>query len=219
MSLGDQQGTGTTTDGPNEFLDEQAEPAEWATALVVELNFGRHKRPSLGQVRQLAAAVQAAHERHSLSETEVKRHCRLTIEAATKSAVPYLLRGLQPDLLPAPTPRSHKPDLGSNRTTGPSPSRADEQDGARITLVDLSDPAAKVASALAEVLVSVRGLAASRAQTLADEAIRSRVEADQPITRETFVQAAIAACHQRPGKDSAHLRGRIERTAKFVVTS
>lgn len=75
---------------------------EWAVALVDELDFGDHVRPTAQQTRELARLVEAAHTDHGLDPVEIRRHCQSRIGKATTSAVAYLRGGLDPERLPRP---------------------------------------------------------------------------------------------------------------------
>lgn len=80
-------------------------PASWAMALIADLDFGRHRRPTAVQAHRLARLVEAASCEGMLTEAEVLRHCRAAISEAKTSAVVYLRGALQPDRLPVPVPR------------------------------------------------------------------------------------------------------------------
>lgn len=75
---------------------------EWAVALVDELDFGDHVRPTAQQTLELARLVAAAHGEHGLDPVEIRRYCQSRISRATSSAVSYLRGGLHPDRLPRP---------------------------------------------------------------------------------------------------------------------
>jgi len=94
------EGEGGTDGGTSSTKDKQP-PAEWAVRLVLDLDFGRHKRPTPEQADELACLVEAAHVEHGLTQLEIKRHARVTLNAATTSGVGYLVGGLT-DHLPAP---------------------------------------------------------------------------------------------------------------------
>ncbi|MGH3097914.1 MAG: hypothetical protein ACRDMV_18180 [Streptosporangiales bacterium] len=97
------------TDGTTE------ESTEWALQLVTGLNYGQHRRPTRKQAHKLAMLVDAARA-SGLSEVEVKRHCRATLNGARKSGVAYLAGGLQPDNLPAPSTDMPDPRPGEDKT-------------------------------------------------------------------------------------------------------
>lgn len=75
--------------------------AEWALRLIADLDYGRHRRPTRSQAEELARLVQAAHTT-GLSEAAIRRHCRATLNEATRSGVAYLRGGLVPERLPVP---------------------------------------------------------------------------------------------------------------------
>jgi predicted transcriptional regulator len=79
-------------------------PAEWARQLVAELNYGRHRRPTIEQAAELASLMCAAHDDHGLSVPEIRKHARKALDDARKSGVPYLQGALKPDRLPVPAP-------------------------------------------------------------------------------------------------------------------
>ncbi len=89
------------TDGKTSSTKDQQPPAEWAQRLVLDLDYGKHKRPTPTQVDELARLVEAAHVERGLTQIEIKRHARATLNGATKTGVGYLIGGLR-DHLPAP---------------------------------------------------------------------------------------------------------------------
>lgn len=99
---------------------ENRAPAEWALDLIDELDFGRHRRPTERERDELARLVEAAHTDRGLPKLEIRRYCRIKVNAATKSAVAYLLGGLQPDNLPAP-PRKKPAAAQKPASTGDQP--------------------------------------------------------------------------------------------------
>lgn len=88
-----------TTEGETEA---PAGPTSWAAQLISGLDYGRYRRPTQVQADDLARLVDAARAL-GLTEVEIKRHCRATLNAARTSGVSYLAGGLQPDNLPIPT--------------------------------------------------------------------------------------------------------------------
>ncbi|MFD9950996.1 hypothetical protein, partial [Nonomuraea sp. NPDC059022] len=84
---------------------------------MLDLDYGQ-RRPTTKHAAQLARLVAAARDEHGLSESEIRQHCRATLQAAKTSPVPYLLGGLAPDRLPMPRPRSvAKPSTATRPTS------------------------------------------------------------------------------------------------------
>lgn len=83
--------------------EEEAQPPEWALRMVLDWDYGRHRRPTARQANELAWMVEAAHKR-GLSRIAIKRHGQATLNAAVRSGVSYLMGGLSEEHLPAIPP-------------------------------------------------------------------------------------------------------------------
>lgn len=79
------------------------EPEAWALELITGLDYGRFRRPThtraAGMARKLTAAAA-----NGLTERDLRRHCRASLNQATRNAVAYLDRALDPEHLPTPAP-------------------------------------------------------------------------------------------------------------------
>lgn len=86
-------------EGSMDQPDDQ-EPSPQAVDLVLGLVFGGHARPTERQARELARLVDAA---RSAGHTwrSIRQHAQAKVNQATKNPVTYLIRGLEPDNLPA----------------------------------------------------------------------------------------------------------------------
>lgn len=105
--------------------EEEAQPPEWALRMVLDWDYGRHRRPTARQANELAWMVVAAHKR-GLSRIAIKRHGQATLNAAVRSGVSYLMGGLSEEHLPAippPPEPSVAETSGARRRKGANGSR------------------------------------------------------------------------------------------------
>lgn len=89
------------------------EPEAWALAVITGLDYGRFRRPThtraAGMARKLTAAAA-----NGLTERDLRRHCRASLNQATRNAVAYLDRALDPEHLPTP---AHSPQTPTDART------------------------------------------------------------------------------------------------------
>lgn len=113
------------TERQKEQTKKEAQPPEWALRMVLDWDYGRHRRPTARQANELARLVEAAHRR-GLSRIEIKRHGQATLNAAVKSGVSYLMGGLSEEHLPAIPPPPPGPSVAEASGT-----RRSKENGSR----------------------------------------------------------------------------------------
>jgi hypothetical protein len=119
---------------------DSAPPADWATELIAGLDYGKFRRPSRDQAAELAALVRSAHAEQGLTAAEIRRHCRVSLNQATRSGVAYLRGALAPEHLPVPAPESNEVGTAAsgpneNARRAAQPAAADAFNAPGITFV------------------------------------------------------------------------------------